>query len=207
MAATMTTVVKGSEESGNFFTRMAWYSQMGILLLLSGLLIFAADYLLYSDTRADTVKVQDKVEQLKAKNAQGSIIRQNLAATEQTLKEKREEFEANSNLWTKVCAVFCDNLGPGVQAEPMPEAAIECLTFSELSASLQSLTDRVFLDKPRSDRVIDSPKKRWPDYLTKVRRLRNEAAHLRNISFQDIEDLLGILNAVRRDQLYFLIVP
>jgi type IV pilus assembly protein PilO len=93
MAATMTTVVKGSDESGNFFTRMAWYSQMGILLLLSGLLIFAADYLLYSDTRADTVKVQDKVEQLKAKNAQGSIIRQNLAATEQTLKEKREEID------------------------------------------------------------------------------------------------------------------
>lgn len=93
MAATMTTVVKGSDEGGNFFTRMAWYSQMGILLLLSGLLIFAADYLLYSDTRADTVKVQDKVEQLKAKNAQGSIIRQNLAATEQTLKEKREEID------------------------------------------------------------------------------------------------------------------
>src|SRR5580765_828942 len=93
MAATMTTVVKGSEEGGNFFTRLAWYYQMGVLLLLSGLLIFAADYLLYSDTRADTVKVQDKVEQLKAKNAQGSIIRQNLAATEQTLKEKREEID------------------------------------------------------------------------------------------------------------------
>lgn len=93
MSATMTTVVKGAEEGGNFFTRMAWYSQMGILLLLSGLLIFAADYLLYSDTRADTAKIQDKVEQLKAKNAQGSIIRQNLAATEQTLKEKREEID------------------------------------------------------------------------------------------------------------------
>jgi type IV pilus assembly protein PilO len=93
MSATMTTVVKGTEESGNFFTRLAWYYQMGVLLLLSGLLIFAGDYLLYSDTRADTTKIQDKVEQLKAKNAQGSIIRQNLAATEQTLKEKREEID------------------------------------------------------------------------------------------------------------------
>src|ERR1041385_1235127 len=93
MAATMTTVVKGSEESGNFFTRLAWYYQMGVLLLLSGMLIFATDYLLYSETRSDTAKVQDKVEQLKAKNAQGSIIRQNLAATEQTLKEKREEID------------------------------------------------------------------------------------------------------------------
>src|ERR1041384_1227202 len=93
MAATMTTVVKGSEESGNFFTRLAWFYQMGVLLLLSGMLIFATDYLLYSETRSDTAKVQDKVEQLKAKNAQGSIIRQNLAATEQTLKEKREEID------------------------------------------------------------------------------------------------------------------
>ncbi|HXF41734.1 MAG TPA: type 4a pilus biogenesis protein PilO [Blastocatellia bacterium] len=93
MAATMTTVVKGTEEGGNFFSRLAWYYQMGVLLLLSGLLIFAVDYLLYSDTRADTVKIQDKVQQLKAKNAQGSIIRQNLAATEETLKGKREEID------------------------------------------------------------------------------------------------------------------
>lgn len=93
MAATMTTVVKGNEEAGSFFSRMAWYYQMGVLLLLSGLLIFAADYLLYSEKRAETLKIEDKVQQLKAKNAQGSIIRQNLAATEQTLIEKREEID------------------------------------------------------------------------------------------------------------------
>jgi len=93
MAATMTTVVKPADEGGSFFTRLAWYYQMGMLLLLSGLLIFAADYLLYSEKRAETIKIQDKVQGLKAKNAQGSIIRQNLAATEQTLKEKREEID------------------------------------------------------------------------------------------------------------------
>jgi type IV pilus assembly protein PilO len=93
MAATMTTVVKSTDEGGSFFTRLAWYYQMGMLLLLSGLLIFAADYLLYSEKRAETVKIQEKVQGLKAKNAQGSIIRQNLAATEQTLKEKREEID------------------------------------------------------------------------------------------------------------------
>ena len=93
MAATMTTVAKGTEETGSFFSRMAWYYQMGVLLLLSGLLIFAADYLLYSEKRAETAKIEDKVQQLKAKNAQGSIIRQNLAATEQTLIEKREEID------------------------------------------------------------------------------------------------------------------
>ncbi|HSB08685.1 MAG TPA: type 4a pilus biogenesis protein PilO [Blastocatellia bacterium] len=93
MAATMTTVVKGTEEGGNFFSRLAWYYQMGVLLLLSGLLIFAVDYLLYSDTRAETLKIQNKVQELMAKNAQGSIIRQNLAATEETLKQKREEID------------------------------------------------------------------------------------------------------------------
>ena len=93
MSATMTTVVKGSEEGGSFFSRMAWYYQMGLLLLLSGLLIFAADYLLYSEKRAETIKTEEKIQQLKAKNAQGSIIRQNLVATEQTLKEKREEID------------------------------------------------------------------------------------------------------------------
>ena len=93
MAATMTTVVKGTEEGGNFFSRLAWYYQMAVLLLLSGLLIFAVDYLLYSDTRAETVKIQGKVQELKAKNAQGSIIRQNLLATEETLKQKREEID------------------------------------------------------------------------------------------------------------------
>lgn len=123
------------------------------------------------------------------------------------LKEKREEFDANSNLWTKVCFVFSESLGSGVPAEPSPEQTVGCLTFAELSAILQKLKDQVFLDKSRSNRIVESPKKRWPDYLTKVRRLRNEAAHLRNIGFQDIEDLLDILDAIRRDQLDFLIVP
>jgi type IV pilus assembly protein PilO len=93
MAATMTTVVKGTEESGNFFGRMAWYYQMGVLLALSGLLIWGTDLMLYDTTRKETKSINEKVEALKAKNAQGSIIRQNLAATEQTLKEKREEIE------------------------------------------------------------------------------------------------------------------
>ena len=90
--------------------------------------------------------------------------------------------------------------------EPNPEQVVGCLTFAELSNLLQTLTDGLFLEKPRSNRIIEPPRKRWPDYLTKVRRLRNEAAHLRNIGFQDIEDLLEILDAIRQDQLEFLII-
>ncbi|HVG22017.1 MAG TPA: type 4a pilus biogenesis protein PilO [Blastocatellia bacterium] len=93
MAASANTIVKGAEEQGSFFSRLTWYYQMGVLLLLAGLLFFAADYLLYSDKRAETVKIKEQVESLKAKNQQGSIIRQNLADTEKTLKEKREEID------------------------------------------------------------------------------------------------------------------
>jgi type IV pilus assembly protein PilO len=93
MAATMTTVVKGAEEGGSFFTRMAWYYQMGVLMLLAALLIWGGDLLLYSEKRAQTVKLHEQIQQLRHKNEQGSIIRQNLAATEQTLKEKREEMD------------------------------------------------------------------------------------------------------------------
>src|SRR6185295_3249262 len=93
MAASATTIVKGAEEQGNFFTRMAWYYQMLVLLLLAGLLFWASDYLLYSDTRADTVKIQEQVETLKTKNQQANIIQQNLRDAEATLAEKREEID------------------------------------------------------------------------------------------------------------------
>lgn len=93
MSATMTTVVKGAEEGGSFLTRLAWYYQMLALLVLAGLLWWGADLMLYSEKRAETAKFHEQIEQLKVKNAQGSIIRQNLVATEQTLLEKREEMD------------------------------------------------------------------------------------------------------------------
>ena len=93
MAASATTIVKGAEEQGNFFTRLAWYYQMAVLILLAGLLFWASDYLLYSDTRADTVKIQEQVETLKTKNQQANIIQQNLRDAEATLAEKREEID------------------------------------------------------------------------------------------------------------------
>src|SRR5436305_5390713 len=93
MSASAQTRVKPAEESGNFFTRMAWYYQMGVLLLLAALLYFATDYLLYSDKRAETTKIKEQVETLNAKNQQASIIQQNLKGAEATLAEKREEID------------------------------------------------------------------------------------------------------------------
>ncbi|HJQ24510.1 MAG TPA: type 4a pilus biogenesis protein PilO [Blastocatellia bacterium] len=93
MSASAQTIVKPADEQGNFFTRQAWYVQMLVLLVLAGLLYFAADYLLYSDKRAETGKIKEQVETLKAKNQQASIIQQNLKAAEATLAEKREEID------------------------------------------------------------------------------------------------------------------
>jgi len=96
--AVATATMKVTEEGGNFFTRMAWYYQMLILLVLTGGLIYAADSMLYSDTRADTAKIEQEVEKLKVKNAQASIIKQNLKAAEETLTQKKAEMDGLRDL-------------------------------------------------------------------------------------------------------------
>src|SRR5215203_3855288 len=97
MAAAMATVTK-SEEGGNFFSRMAWYYQMAILLALVIVLIYVADAMMFSDTRVETAKIESQAQALKAKNAQASIIRQNLAAAEETLRKKQEEMDGLRDL-------------------------------------------------------------------------------------------------------------
>jgi hypothetical protein len=91
MSATMTTAVKGAEEGGSFLTRLAWYYQMGFLLVLAALLFWGADLML-SARRPKPQSFMSKSNSSKVKNAQASIIRQNLAATEQTLLEKRRRW-------------------------------------------------------------------------------------------------------------------
>jgi len=93
MAASITSVAKPVDETGNFFSRLAWYYQMGLFLILVILLIWAVDAMLFSETRAETARTRDQIENLKRSNSNGNIIRQNLAATELALKEKQAEIE------------------------------------------------------------------------------------------------------------------
>jgi len=93
MAASITSVAKPVDETGNFFSRLAWYYQMGLFLILVILLIWAVDAMLFSETRAETARTRDQIENLKRSNSNGNIIKQNLAATEQALKEKQAEIE------------------------------------------------------------------------------------------------------------------
>jgi len=126
----------------------------------------------------------------------------------QFLSQESTKFFATNNLWSEVCSIFRETYGlENANAEPTPEQAVSCLTFSQLSDLLQKLSTKLFLEKPRSKLSAEPPSKRWPGYLARVRRLRNDTAHLRNISFQDIEDLLRTLGDIRRDQLDFGIIP
>lgn len=93
MAASITALPKATEESSGFLSRIAWYYQMLLLLALVATLIFATHALLYSDKRAETVKINEQVQSLKQKNAQGNIIRQNIVEFEKTLAQKREEID------------------------------------------------------------------------------------------------------------------
>jgi len=93
MAASITSVAKPVDETGNFFSRLAWYYQMGLFLVLVVLLIWAVDAMLFSEKRAETARTREQIENLKRSNSNGNIIKQNLAATEQALKEKQAEIE------------------------------------------------------------------------------------------------------------------
>ena len=93
MAASATTISKPSDETGNFFSRMPWFYQMGIMLILVLLLIYAAHVLLYSEKWAQTEKLKAQTETLKVKNLQGSIIRQNIVEVEKALQSRREEID------------------------------------------------------------------------------------------------------------------
>ena len=47
--------------------------------------------------------------------------------------------------------------------------------------------------------VAKRVKEEWQEALAKVARLRNQVAHLRNVRFQDMEDLARTLDRMRRD--------
>ncbi|HKV41164.1 MAG TPA: type 4a pilus biogenesis protein PilO [Blastocatellia bacterium] len=98
MAASVTTLPKPTEETGTFLNRIPWYVQMLVLIGLVALLAYGTDMALFSDRRGQTKDLLEKTQVLKQKNAQGNIIRQNLAATQAALVDKRKEIESLQDL-------------------------------------------------------------------------------------------------------------
>jgi type IV pilus assembly protein PilO len=152
MSASVTTV-KSGDESSSFLNRIPWYFQMLLLVVLVFILLFASHALFYSDLRSQTVKLKEQAEQLKVKNQQGSIIRQNLAATEQTLREKHEEIERLRDLLpdqVEISKVF-DNIKDYMKAQrlelkrfaPLKPASAEYYTAQPIEVEINGTYDNL----------------------------------------------------------------
>lgn len=126
----------------------------------------------------------------------GSELRESL---NKVLIQCRQEAEAEENLWEKVCELYRKEFNiPYDQAEPPLSEVPTFLTLSELSNTLLSWKADVFSLQANRGESLPAPD-RWKEYLARVQRLRNQTAHLRNVGFQDLEDLLANARAIRTD--------
>jgi hypothetical protein len=70
--------------------------------------------------------------------------------------------------------------------------------LDQLGKLVLALIDQVFPRFP-DGLAARRVKEGWQEALAKVARLRNQVAHLRNVRFQDMEDLTRTLDRMRRD--------
>lgn len=93
---------------------------------------------------------------------------------------------------------------------------IDYLTFDQLGHLVLNLKNEVFpdLNDSRASERRRQPKYRctsepsdlignWRADVAKIRRLRNQVAHLRNVGFQDMEDLARTLERMRTDLILY----
>jgi hypothetical protein len=112
------------------------------------------------------------------------------------LLKHRQEFKTKNSVWETVNAmmrrdnVYNDDL-PHIQG-------LDYLTLDQLGRLVLVLIDHVFPRFP-DDATAKQVKEGWQEALAKVARLRNQVAHLRNVRFQDMEDLARTLDRMRRD--------
>lgn len=110
--------------------------------------------------------------------------------------QHRGEFKKANSVWVTVEEMMRQD---GLSDDGSPH--IQCiayLTFDQLGRLVLGLMEEVFprlTDDIAKKRVRES----WQEGIAKVRRLRNQVAHLRNVGFQDMEDLTRTLERMRRD--------
>lgn len=133
-----------------------------------------------------------------AKNTGGPSRLQELG---KHLSQYQKQFEASLNLWTRICGLYASELGIELtpEIEPPLSKAVSYMTFGELSNLILSLETTAFPRWQKKEIGKDPPGKRWPGYMALLRRLRNQSAHLRNVAFQDTEDLLVAVREIRKD--------
>ena len=112
------------------------------------------------------------------------------------LQERRSAFKKANSVWATVTEMMRRDT---VQDDGSPHIqCIDYLTFEQLGQLVLDFTDLVF-PCLTDDRERPRLRERWHEAVAKVRRLRNEVAHLRNVAFQDMEDLSRTLDRMRQD--------
>jgi len=136
-----------------------------------------------------------------ARDNGGQETRDNLNSL---LVEHRKAFRSSNSLWVRIIRMIREDVPPG-DPEPMPEhlMSVDYLTFGELGRLLLDLFDDVFPMLASQDSKKKLLKATWEGYITKLGKLRNNTAHLRNVCFQDMEDLRTVVEAMRRDLLEY----
>lgn len=121
------------------------------------------------------------------------------------LTDYTKDFYSTRNLWSRVCRLHTElDENPRELQDPPLEKVAEYLTFNELGDLILNLCPEVFPNWGKETSGRQPPAKRWPTYLARLRRLRNQSAHLRNITFQDMEDLLSTSEEMRRDMIEYI---
>ena len=113
----------------------------------------------------------------------------------------QKEFNAGHNLWSRIRELYATDMQIELadNVEPPFAKTVSFMTFSELSNLILSLGSTAFPRWDGTDFSREPPGRRWPAYLALLGRLRNQTAHLRNVAFQDMEDLFTIVREMRKD--------
>jgi len=112
------------------------------------------------------------------------------------LLKHRQEFKTKNSVWETANALMrLEN----IDNDSSPDIhALDYLTLDQLGKLVLVLIDQVFPSFP-DGAAAKRVKEGWQEALAKVARLRNQVAHLRNVRFQDMEDLARTLEVMRRD--------
>jgi hypothetical protein len=111
---------------------------------------------------------------------------------------QRNMFREKNTVWHSVSALMRkDNISSEKDNADAHIQCIEYLTFNELGLLLTKLLSIVFPNAKES--TPNKLKTSWTEGISRIRRIRNQVAHHRNVSFQDTEDLLITINSMRQD--------
>jgi hypothetical protein len=129
----------------------------------------------------------------------GKALRESLAAL---LADWRKEFRTANTVWAKINAMMASDCVAG-DAEPAAAhlRCVEYLTFAELSTVFLHVLKRRLAGAQGKEFNAAQIAERWREHLAKIQRMRNRVAHLRNIPFQDMEDITRTLVSMRNDLL------